>query len=185
MCVALDIFYFVYPDSFRISVLAEIIKELLPRILDYTSTYGDELVNSLNQEAVRDLVLTEGFLTLLSALLKRTSPTNNISSESGHSHSDISTISGHASTYQLVGAEEDGTKTSSFRERERQSVLVHSESWAKEEKKDVQNSDPSHEYLFEKSDLTSHTIATFQQKMGSLCIFALIWSFSAYISSSK
>ena len=178
-----QIFIFVF--IFRLGVLAEIIKQVLPKLLDYTATYGNSLIESLQCEAVCSLVLTEGFLTLLSALLERNAPkqessvvATSFSAGSSRLDSRLSNVSGRTSSYSLAPTEaEDITPLYSVREREKESIVMWSES------RDEDGEAISDDDLSESSDLHAHLKTALQRQMGSTCFFALVWSFGAYLPS--
>ena len=169
----------------RLGVLADIIKQVLPKLLDYTATYGNSLIESLQHEAVGSLVLTEGFLTLLSALLERNAPkpessvvATSFSAGSSRLDSRLSTFSGRTSSYSLAPTEaEDIAPLYSVREREKESIVILPES------RDEEDEAVSDDDLSESSDLHAHWMMTLRRQMGSTCFFALVWSFGAYLPS--
>lgn len=160
------------------------IRQLLPKLLDYTTTYGNTLAESVLEEAVPGVVLTEGFLTLLSAVLERNTPKQEFSAPitgtgSGRIGSSASRLSTSAlsSTHSLA-VEDTSLYTVREREREREAAVSLPRYEEEEEVEGV-----SDDGLSECSDLHAHLLMNLQHQMGSMCLFALIWSFGAYLPS--
>ena len=172
--------------SSRVSVLAGVIKGLLPRLLQYIATYGNTLVETLQDEAVGSCVLAEGFLTLLSAVLERNSPkqehsapmTSTASGRVDSSFSRLSDTSAISVDFSYSVASVDTTPLYVVRERE---ISMHRTESVTHEEEGEEEEGGSDDGLSECSDLHAHLLMNLQHQMGSMCLFALIWSFGAYV----
>lgn len=166
------------------------IKHLLPKLLQYITTYGNTLMEELQEEAVGNNVLTEGFLTLLSAMLDRNSPKQEhsaiaTSTGSGRVDSNISRLSDTSAvtvdtTYTHSLPSVDTASLYTVKEREKEGIVHRIDSVGHEEEEGEEEGE-SDDALSECSDLHAHLLMNLQRQMGSMCLFALIWSFGAYV----
>ena len=170
-------------------------KLTLPRILDYIKHFGNDLVDHIRNSTDIDVFLTQKFLALLSSILERNSPKQDdsstrytvTSSQVGSMTSrmeSVMSIPSHIDNIQSTMSIENITTD---KERPVYSGLTSSSS--------IPLTDPSvsdmplsnviieetDEVLSECSDLETQIFLNQQYQTTTMFLFALIWSFGAYI----
>lgn len=177
----------------RVDVLTGLIKTLLPRGLHYTANHHNILGNTLYQESTSEIILTEGFFALLSAILERNGPKQEQSSSMAgtstridSSYSRLSNPSACDFSTHSVASMETGSLYNMRENPKHRSVIsiprMDSEYTCTEiEEEDNEDGNMSDDALSDCSDLTAHLLMNLRKQFGSMCLFALIWSFGAYI----
>ena len=170
-------------------------KLTLPRILDYIKHFGNDLVDHIRNSTDIDVFLTQKFLALLSSILERNSPKQDdsstrytvTSSRVGSMTSRMESVMSIPSHIDNIQSTMSIENVSTDKERPVYSGLTSSSS--------IPLTDPSvsdmplsnviieetDEVLSECSDLETQIFLNQQYQTTTMFLFALIWSFGAYI----